>query len=111
MINLNPANPLNQLDRTANIRDSKEPEKLKKVCEEFESIFLSVILKQARTSQQVGGFEEKSYAREIFEQMQDEELARHMAQARGIGLAQNLYRQLSSSLERQRPINEGSETE
>lgn len=95
MINLNPSNPLGQIDRTKNIKETEDPKKLMEVCQEFESIFLSIILKEARSSQQIGGFEDKSYAREIYEQMQDEEMARHMAKGQGIGLAQELFKQMT----------------
>ncbi len=98
MININPINPLSQIDKTANIRHTEDPEKLMEVCQEFESIFLSIILKQARNAQQIGGFEERSYAREILEEMQDEQVARSMAKGQGIGLAQELYKQLSRNL-------------
>lgn len=101
MINFNPINPLSQIDKTENIKHTEDPERLMEVCKDFESIFLNIILKQARKMEQVGGFEEKSYAREIFEEMQDEQLAESMAKGQGIGLAQELYKQLS----RNTPIN------
>ncbi len=98
MININPINPLSQIDKTANIKHTEDPEKLMEVCKEFESIFINMILKQARNTQQIGGFEERSYAREIFEEMQDEQIAQSMAKGQGIGLAQELYKQLSRNL-------------
>ncbi|MFW5649424.1 MAG: rod-binding protein [Candidatus Alkaliphilus sp. MAG34] len=98
MINFRPINPLNQIDKTANIKHTEDPEKLMEVCKEFESIFINMILKQARNTQQLGGFEERSYAREIFEEMQDEQMAQCMAKGQGIGLAQELYKQLSRNL-------------
>lgn len=98
MIDFKPISPLGQIDKTANIKHTEDPEKLMEVCKEFESIFINIILKQARNTQQIGGFEERSYAREIFEEMQDEQLAQCMAKGQGIGLAQKLYKQLSRSL-------------
>lgn len=100
MININPANPLSQVDKTANIRQTEDPEKLMEVCKEFESIFLNMILKQARSSIGDGGLTEKSYGREIFEEMQDEEMAKSMAKGQGVGLAQELYKQLSRNTNR-----------
>lgn len=97
---MNPINPLSQIDKTENIRHREDPKKLMEVCKEFESIFLNMILKQARSMEQVGGIEEKSYAREIFEEMQDEQMAQSMAQGQGIGLAQELYKQLSYDTKR-----------
>ncbi|HZK56671.1 MAG TPA: rod-binding protein [Clostridia bacterium] len=98
MINFRPMNPLGQIDKTANIKHTEDSKRLKEVCEEFESIFINILLKQARNTQQIGGFEERSYAREIFEEMQDEQMAQCMAKGRGIGLAQELYKQLSRNL-------------
>jgi len=98
MINFRPMNPLGQIDKTANIKHTEDPKRLKEVCEEFESIFINILLKQARNTQQIGGFEERSYARGIFEEMQDEQMAQCMAKGRGIGLAQELYKQLSRNL-------------
>lgn len=95
MVNMNPINPLNNIDKTANIKQSEDPKKILEVCREFESIFINMMLKQAKGSGQVGGFMEKSYAREIFEEMQDEELSKQMSKGQGIGLAQELYKQLT----------------
>lgn len=95
MINMNPINPLSQIDKTANIRPTDDPQKLMEVCKEFESIFINMILKQARSGMNTDGLTEKSYAREIFEDMQDEQMAQSMSKGQGIGLAQELYKQLS----------------
>ncbi|MBU5676611.1 rod-binding protein [Alkaliphilus sp. MSJ-5] len=95
MINMNPINPLSQIDKTANIRQTDDPQKLMEVCKEFESIFINMILKQARSGMKTDGLTEKSYAREIFEDMQDEQMAQSMSKGQGIGLAQELYKQLS----------------
>lgn len=95
MINMNPINPLSQIDKTANIKQTDDPQKLMEVCREFESIFINMILKQARSGMNTDGLTEKSYAREIFEDMQDEQMAQSMSKGQGIGLAQELYKQLS----------------
>lgn len=78
------------------LKQEDDSEKLKETCKEFESIFINQMLKQARSATaQIGGSEEKSNAREIYESMQDEEMAKTMAEGKGIGLAQELYKQLS----------------
>src|SRR5690554_6271818 len=112
MININSnmsSGMLNQLQSTAKQEEisslkankTDDNEKLKEACMEFESIFINTILKQARTAtQQIGGSEDKSYAREIYEGMQDEEMAKTMAKGEGIGLAKELYRQLSRGVNR-----------
>ncbi|MCC5909637.1 MAG: rod-binding protein [Clostridiaceae bacterium] len=75
-----------------NIDDSK---KLKAACQEFEAIFLNMMLKQMRSTIPDGGLTEKSYARDIYESLQDEEMSKEMSKTGGIGLAQQLYKQLS----------------
>ncbi len=100
MINMNPVNPLSQIDKTANLKQTEDPKKLMEVCREFESIFINTILKQARSGINAEGLTEKSYGRKIMEEMHDEELAKTMSQGQGIGLAQDLYKQLSRNTNR-----------
>jgi len=97
---MNPINPLSQIDKTANIKQTEDPQKLMEVCREFESIFVNMILKQGRSGIGEDGLTEKSYAREMFEEMQDENLAQSMAKGQGVGLAQELYKQLSRNTNR-----------
>lgn len=78
-----------------NTKTPEDPEKLMEVCREFESLFLDMMLKQMRKTVPDGGLVEKSFAREMYESMQDEEIAKDMAKGGGIGLAQELYNQLS----------------
>ncbi|RKD30922.1 rod-binding protein [Thermohalobacter berrensis] len=70
-------------------------EELKKACQEFESIFLHMLLKQMRSTIPDGGLTQKSAGREIFEDMYDQEIAKKATQkGQGIGLAKLLYEQL-----------------
>ena len=92
---MNPMNPFSQIDKTTNIKNTEDPQKLMEVCKEFESIFINMILKQSRSEIGAEGLTEKSYAREIFEEMQDEQMAENMTKGKGVGLAQELYKQLS----------------
>lgn len=90
--------PLLPIDNMPKIKESKapeEPEKLMDVCREFEAIFLNMMLQQMRRTVPDSGLTEKSYARELYESMQDEEIAKEMSKGQGVGLAQQLYRQLS----------------
>lgn len=90
--------PLLAMDQMTQVKDSKlpeDPEKLMDVCRDFESVFLNIVLKEMRKTIPESDLVEKSYAREMFESMQDEELAKEMSKGRGVGLAQELYKQLS----------------
>ena len=84
-------------ERAGSVTSEADREKLKKACQEFEAIFLNMMLKQMRGSVVEGEFTEKSHAREIFEEMHDEELSKAMSQGKGMGLAQQLYQQLTAT--------------
>lgn len=87
---------LQELRGRLNLDRSKE-EKLSKVCQDFESIFIGQIWKQMRASVPKDGLfqskEEESYL-----SMFDQELSMKMSQAGGIGLADLLQSNLSERL-------------
>ncbi len=79
-------------------KNSNDDEALKKVCKEFESIFVNMMFK---TMNEASGFDEgedalveKSYGRGIFEDMRDEELSKKIADGGGIGIADMMFKQL-----------------
>jgi Rod binding domain-containing protein len=85
----------------ARIADSKPIDKtseLYKECQEFESIFVKMMLKEMRatvdTSDSLvsGGWAEK-----IYQDMLDDEYAKSMAKTANFGLADQLYRQLATA--------------
>ena len=75
-----------------------DKERLKEACREFEGILLSILFKQMKKTVPENTFLQKSYAREIFEDMLDEELAQNASGT--LGIADVLYRQLSASLDK-----------
>ena len=71
-----------------------EKDQLMKVSREFESLFLNLMLKEMRAT--VPKFDPlHSYAEETYQEMLDQELTKSMAQQKGVGLADMMYRQLS----------------
>lgn len=98
MIHLNNSNKIENKAKTT--KTPEDPEKLLEVCREFESIFLNMMLQQMRRTVPDGGLVEKSYARDLYESLQDEEVAKEMSKGGGIGLAQELYKQLSRTTKR-----------
>ena len=84
-------------ERAGRATSEADREKLQKACQEFEAIFLNMMLKQMRGSVMEGDLTEKSHARKIFEEMHDEELSKAMSEGKGIGLAQQLYQQLTAT--------------
>ncbi|HTB22758.1 MAG TPA: rod-binding protein [bacterium] len=81
--------------------DPKQLDQLRKVSQDFESVFLSYMMKVGRDTTSKGGFWGHSQGEEIFTSMRDDELAKHMAKAGGIGLAKLLVEQLTRTLQEQ----------
>ncbi|MBU1052868.1 MAG: rod-binding protein [Proteobacteria bacterium] len=70
------------------------PEKLKKTCQDFESIFLTYMLKTMRSSATESGTVGKSHESNMLYAMFDEKLSEQMADSGGMGLADMLFAQL-----------------
>ncbi len=71
--------------------DDKE---LKEVCNEFESIFISMMYKQMKATVPKSDFLNSDSATEMFQSMLDDELCINASQ-RGIGIGDVMYKQLS----------------
>ena len=67
---------------------------LRKASQEFESIFVNLLLKEMRKSMPKGGVFERSMAREWFEGMLDEAVSKEVVKGPGIGLAGPLFEQM-----------------
>ncbi|QEK13206.1 hypothetical protein FQB35_13515 [Crassaminicella thermophila] len=76
-------------------KKAKDDKKLLDACRQFESMFVNMMLKNMRNTIKEDGFIKKSYAREIFEGMLDEKLAEEASKGQGIGIAKEMYKQLS----------------
>lgn len=78
-------------------QSSNDDEGLKKVCADFESIFVNMMFKTMRSASETDeedGLVEKSFGRGIFEDMRDEELAKKVSAGGGMGIAKMMYAQL-----------------
>lgn len=80
-------------DFSEKMPDSKQ--ELKKVCQEFEAIFLNQLMKSMRDTVPDSGLFEKGVAFNIVQSMHDEALTDELSRSGGIGLAKQLYDQLS----------------
>jgi len=78
-------------------KSDDNPEEIKKVCQQFEAIFVNMLLKQMRNTITEGGLTEKSQARETFEGMLDEEMSRTISEGGGFGIAEMMTKALSRS--------------
>ncbi|WP_432662607.1 rod-binding protein [Wukongibacter baidiensis] len=104
--NLNNAKQVSNEQKTDDFKDilesakaSNDDERLEATCKQFESIFLSMLMKNMRKTVVDGGLIEKSHAREMFEGMLDEEIAKESSKEHGIGLAKLMYEQLSKGMD------------
>lgn len=84
--------------RLNNALDNKDEKELKKVCKEFEGMLLEILYKQMKATVPKSNLIPADPGREIFEDMLDEELVKESANCTNLGLAENLYRQLSRNL-------------
>lgn len=73
--------------------DAKD-KKLRRVCADFESIFMHYILKTARSALPEDGLFDKTCESKIYKSIVDEQMALSVARGRGMGLGQLLYEQL-----------------
>ena len=71
-----------------------DEQSLRNASQEFESIFVNLLLKEMRKSMPKGGVFERSMAREWFEGMLDEAVAKEVVKGPGIGLAGPLFEQM-----------------
>lgn len=68
--------------------------RLKRACLEFESLFVSHMLKAMRKTVSEGGLIRESNEGKIFKSMFDEKLALEIAHSGGIGLGEILFEQI-----------------
>ena len=64
-------------------------------CQEFESLFVKIMLKEMRATVGKGGLLDGGYAEDIFQDMLDDEYAKGMTRNAGFGLADSVYIELT----------------
>jgi flagellar protein FlgJ len=82
----------------AGSKDAKADAKLKDTCQQMEAVFLNMLLTCMRTTVPKDSLLGDSSAEETMQSMADNETSKNMAKAGGMGLADLLYRQLSSTV-------------
>src|SRR4051812_12965951 len=78
---------LNDLRTQVNPRDRAQ---IKQSAEDFESLFLNIVLKSMRDTVQKSGLIDGGNAEDIYKGMLDDEYAKSMASQRNTGLADNI---------------------
>ena len=79
------------------LKSDKDDQKLRQTCQEMESVFLEMMLKEMRNTVPKSDLMD-TRNQELFQSMLDTEVTRDMAKAGGIGLADLMYRQLSQKV-------------
>lgn len=74
--------------------EKKDLNALREVANDFEEVFVNLLLKEMRKTVGDGGLIEKSYQQEAFEGMLDENYAETVADVGGLGLSDMIYEQL-----------------
>lgn len=74
--------------------DENSPETLRLVAEQFEAIFLQMMLKSAHGENNEDGLFENNQQTEFYQDWHDKQLAINLAQGKGIGIAEMLVKQL-----------------
>ncbi len=84
------------LKNSAPQADTVKEGELRKACHDFESVILKQMLDTMRKSVPKSGLlNDDGYANKMYQSMRDDQLAKEMAQGKGMGLGEVLYKQLS----------------
>ncbi len=87
--------------RTERIRKGLEQgqdKELRRACQDFEAMFIYKLLQQMRRAVPKSGLFPDSHQKEMYQSMFDMEVSEQMARAKGIGLADRLYEDISRNL-------------
>ncbi len=79
---------------TPSINKQTDDKELRKACADFEAHMTNQLLTAMRKTIPTDGLFSKSNGEEMFQSMLDQELATQMAQGRGTGFGEALYKQL-----------------
>ena len=76
--------------------DPKEAARLKDACKDFEALFISSLLKAMRKTVQKTNLFGSDSAQDTFQEMMDTEVSKSAAKTSSMGIADMLYRQITS---------------
>jgi flagellar protein FlgJ len=93
MMSLNTARALNALNGTKTHTDAE----MKQVSQNFESIFIQMMIKEMRNSVEKSNLFGNSQATQFFESLRDEEMSKQLASSGGIGIGDVIYQRLKQA--------------
>jgi Rod binding domain-containing protein len=85
---------VSSLSNTPNNVNAAEKKRLKKACNDFEAMFIANMLKEMRKSIPKSGFLESSSGSDIYRSMMDQKVAEKIANDKGLGIGEMLFKQL-----------------
>lgn len=88
-------------------QNGDSPEALRQVAKQFEALFLQMVLKSMREATPKDSLLDSEETR-MFQSLADEQLAMHLAEKQGVGLADAIVRQMSPYLKNSAPPKEAS---
>ena len=86
----------NKLATSGAKKSEQEQLKLRKTCQDMESVFINLMLSNMRNTVQRSELLPESTGEKIMRSMLDQEMATKMSKAGGLGLAKLLYEQLTT---------------
>ena len=86
---------LNQV-QTEKLKSTKEQKDLQNACADFESVLLNYMFQAMKKTVGDGGLFGDSFRKDMYESLFFEKISQKIAESRGVGIGESLYRQLST---------------
>ncbi len=107
-MNINPVAAGNQLVDTAELArraaraEAQDKQELREVCEDFEAIFIKIMLDSMRDTLSDNTLIPKNAGEKLFEDQLYDEYAKKMSRTANLGIADMMYQQLSGATQASR---------
>ncbi len=95
---IDPSAATEQVNAATDSKRARAARALKRSCQDFEAIFTQSMFKAMRKSIPDGGLFERDTAHEIYRDMLDAQVASEISRQQGLGLADQMYRQMEKYL-------------
>ncbi len=76
----------------------KDDSKLKEACADFESVLLNHMYQAMKKTVGDGGLFDNSFRKDMYESLFFEKISQKIAETRGVGIGESLYRQLTGKM-------------
>jgi len=86
------------IEKVDNNKIDLERQRLREACKQFEALFIEYMLKTMRRSIPKAGLFKRENAEKIYTSLFDQKVAERIAESKGIGISDILYKELSKML-------------